>query len=108
MDERRREPTHALTVDHLLARLETLERAFADLQRAYAELHATTRARHRAPLVDGLLADGPAPWPAAQRAEAGRRDTVRRTTAGGSPGTSDVRPYSKAQMKPTWSTATSM
>ena len=47
-------------MDHLIARLDELERAFAALQRAYVDLlQATTRARPRAPLVDELLADGP-------------------------------------------------
>ena len=60
MDERPGGRSNALTVDRLIARLEELERAFAALQRAYVDLQATTRARPRAPLVDELLADGPA------------------------------------------------
>ena len=60
MDERPEGRSNAVTVDHLIARLEELERAYAALQRAYVDLQATTRARPRAPLVDEVLAAGPA------------------------------------------------
>ncbi len=58
MDERQGGRSNALTVDHLIVRLDELERAFAALQRAYVELQATARTRPRAPLVDEVLADG--------------------------------------------------
>ena len=60
MDERHAGRSNALTVDHLIVRLDELERAFAALQRAYVELQATARARPRAPLVDEVLVAGPA------------------------------------------------
>ena len=61
MDERHGGRSSALTVDHLIGRLDELGRAYAALQRAYVELQATARARQRAPLVDDLLADAPTP-----------------------------------------------
>ena len=61
MDERHGGPSNALTVDHLIARLDELERAYAALQRAYVALQAAARTRRRVPLVDDLLADAPTP-----------------------------------------------
>ncbi len=59
MEDRGREASSHLTVDHLFARLDHLERAFAALQRAYIELQATAREQHRTPLVEEVLASSP-------------------------------------------------
>ena len=59
MEDRAREVSSHLTVDHLFARLDHLERAFAALQRAYVELQTTAREQHRAPLVEEVLTSSP-------------------------------------------------
>ncbi len=59
MAERRVERTNALTVDHLTARLEAMERAFAALQQAYVELQAVAREREQVAPGGAILADGP-------------------------------------------------
>ncbi len=59
MAEQRVEQTNALTVDHLTARLEAMERAFAALQRAYVELQAAAREREQVAPSGAILADGP-------------------------------------------------
>ncbi len=50
MDEWHGGRSSTLTVDHLIVRLDELERAFAALQRAYVEFQGAARAAGRAPL----------------------------------------------------------
>ena len=64
MENRYREVGTQLTVDHLLARLNHLERAFAALQQAYVDLQATAREERRASLAEGVLPHRPTPEPA--------------------------------------------
>ena len=61
MDKRHGGRSSAVTLDHLLVRLDELEWAFAAVQRARVDLQATARAQPRAPLVDEVLADSPVP-----------------------------------------------
>ena len=75
MDERRVGRTNALTIDHLTARLEELERAFAALQRAYVELQGAARAAGRAPLGDDVAVHAGAPGESDERAWVPQVDT---------------------------------
>ena len=69
MEDRDRGVSSQLTVDHLLARLDHLERAYAALQQAYVELQSTAREQRRAPLVGDVLASVPMAEPAAHVCE---------------------------------------
>ena len=53
MDGRAAGRAGELTVDHLVTRVEQLEREVAVLQRAYIELQASVRPRPRAATADG-------------------------------------------------------